>query len=244
MLSVLAAQGAVSQQHLSDTTAVHPTLMVKLIDSLEQKSWVVRERNPTDRRSYALRLTPAGRSALEELQQELDRADVQLIAGLSAHEVGRLKEQLRRLAVDAPAVELASLSDHVGHLIACAHRAMRAQAEATLRPLGLHPRDFGVLMLLGRHEPCSQRFVASRLGISSPAVLGFLDELAGAGLVRRTRNREDRRSYDLKLTAKGRRTLGAAAELTAEMQADTVLRLGTAGDAELRSLLSKLVDTS
>ena len=44
-----------------------------------------------------------------------------------------------------------------GYLIAQAHRHMRDRAAAELRPVGVEPRDFGVLSTLQREQPCRNR---------------------------------------------------------------------------------------
>jgi DNA-binding MarR family transcriptional regulator len=241
MLSILDQQGAISQRHLGEVTRIHQTLIVKLVDGLEGKGWVVRDRNTADRRSYALRLTDSGAAALRQLQAELEKADREFTDTLTAAETARLKELLRQLLAGDPSLEAPWASDRIGYLVARAHHAMRMRAERALSPLDLHPRDFGVLSLLGHEQPCSQRHVAQRLGISSPAVLGFVDHLVSAGLVGRARKQGDRRSYDITLTPAGVERLAHAQEAAATLQAEVVRRLGRPGDDELRALLRKVV---
>jgi DNA-binding MarR family transcriptional regulator len=72
MLAILDERGPLSQRELADLTRINQTIMVKLVDHLEARGWVVRERNPKDRRSYALRLTDVGTKALTGLRQHLD----------------------------------------------------------------------------------------------------------------------------------------------------------------------------
>jgi DNA-binding MarR family transcriptional regulator len=241
VLFILDQRGAMSQRTLGDVTGIHQTLIVKLVDGLETSGWVARERNPSDRRSYALRLTDAGAVALRRLQAELDRADSELIKELTPTETARLKRLLHELLVGDPSLEVPALSNRVGYLIARVHRAMLAKAEVSLRPLGLHPRDFGVLSLVSSDQPCSQRHLAQRLGVSPPAVLGFVDNLASAGLLRRTRKSGDRRSYDVTLTPAGAERLAQAREAAVALQAEVVRRLGPEGDSELRGLLRKVL---
>ncbi len=241
LVAALNERGALSQQDLSVLTGISPTQIVKLVDGLEAENWAVRQRNPADRRSYALRLTDHGRAVLEGFQRELDRADVELAHALTRNEVRRLKELLRSLVFDDPALTVEALSNRVGYLVARAHRRMRSAAEQALAPLGLHPRDFGVLVLIGRDEPCSQIHLAQHLGVTAPAVLAFVDDLERAGLVNRARNQHDRRSYDLTLTTKGRKRLSAAVQAALGVQAEAAHRLGATGDAELRHLLTKLL---
>jgi DNA-binding MarR family transcriptional regulator len=241
VLFVLAEHGAISQRHLGEVTGIHQTIVVKLVDGLEAVGWVARERSAVDRRSYALRLTDAGAAALQQLQGELDAADEEFTRGLTSTETPTLKRLLHQLLENDPSLSVPALANRIGYLVARAHRLMRGRAEHALAPLGLHPRDFGLLTLLDREQPCSQRHLAQRLGISPPAVLGFLDQLASDGLVRRTRKPGDRRSYDITLTAAGAERLVLAQDAAVVLQQDVVRRLGVAGDKELRTLLSKVV---
>jgi DNA-binding MarR family transcriptional regulator len=242
VMVILRERGAISQRTLSDLTHVNPTLMVKLVDELEKKAWVARDRNPDDRRSYALRLTELGLSALAELESDLDRGEAEFTAPLTETERGRLKELLCVLLADDEALSVAELAERTGYLVTHAHRMLREWAEAELEGLDLHPRDFGVLATLSADEPCSQTQLAVRLGVTPAAVLMFLDELEPKGLVARLRRSDDRRVHDISLTDEGRQRLKAAQRAAARLQGRAVARLGEEGDAELRALLAKLLE--
>ncbi len=82
--------------------------------------------------------------------------------------------------------------------------AMTAQAEE-LRPLGLSPSAFNVLMALhnteGRRlEPCQ---LAERLLVSRPSITGLLDTLQAKALVDRLGHPDDRRRVLVELTSSG-----------------------------------------
>ena len=192
ILSILAEHGALSQRELGDVTHVNRSLIVKLVDGLEAKGWVVRDRNPGDRRSNALRVTPAGavgdRGAQSRPRQGRGRAH-----GQPEQARGRAAEETAgQLLADNPSLAVTSLTDRTGYLITHAHHQLRGWAEVGLEPLGLRPRDFGVLMTVAREEPCSQVHLAAALGVTPPGVLGFLGDLEFKGYVSRSRNTEDR----------------------------------------------------
>jgi DNA-binding MarR family transcriptional regulator len=241
VLAIIAENGALSQRELSDITHVNPTLIVKLIDTLEAKGWVRRDRSAADRRSYALALTEAGERARAELDAYLDRGEADLTRNLSVGEIGELRLLLTKLLDGDPALMVHELSERTGYLIAHAHRRLREMAEGMLEPLGLHPRDFGALSILSECQPCSQNALASRMGITPPAALGLVDELEARELVFRQRNAADRRFYDLTLSGRGRAALAEAQTTAAEAQAVVTALLGDGGDARLRELLSKLI---
>jgi DNA-binding MarR family transcriptional regulator len=115
------------------------------------------------------------------------------------------------------------------------------RATAALQPLGLSPRDFGVLAALATAQPCSQQRLAAIMGVSAPAALAFVDELESAGLVSRRRNETDRRAYDLTLTEKGTAVLDQARSVALELQATITRTLGPGADQDLRDLLGKVI---
>ena len=243
LMTILAEHGAVSQSKVTDLTGVNRSLMVKIVDELEKEGWVARERNPRDRRSYALRLTAEGSRWLQALHHELDRAESELTHALTPADVHQLKGLLRSLLADDSALSVQSLAERSGYLIAHAHRLLRGWALTGLSHLALHPREFGVLATLAHEEPCSQSHLAAMLGVSPPAMLGFVDSLEARGLVSRVRNPLDRRAYDVTLTPAGRSSLEAAQRAAAHVQSTVVTRLGKDGDVELRRLLRKLSDS-
>lgn len=240
VMTIVAEHGAVSQSRVTDLTGVNRSLMVKLVDELEANGWVVRERNREDRRSYALRLTTAGTRALRGLHADLDRGESELTKVLTPPEAHRLKQLLRVLLTGDSAMCVQSLSERAGYLIAHAHRLLRDWTLSGLDHLALHPREFAVLVTLGQEEPCSQSRLAAVLGVSPPAMLGFVDALEARGLVSRVRKASDRRVYDVTLTTAGRSCLEAAQRSATVVQGQVVARLGQDGDVELRRLLAKL----
>src|ERR671924_1191291 len=70
----LLAEGPISQQALGEQLGIDRTTIVELIDELEQQGVVVRRRNPADRRSYALTLTPKGRAVQKRAARAFDGA--------------------------------------------------------------------------------------------------------------------------------------------------------------------------
>ena len=71
--------------------------MVALIDELERQDLVARRRLPSDRRAYALELTPAGATLLARAGEVMAAAEAETLAALSAAERQRLHALLERL---------------------------------------------------------------------------------------------------------------------------------------------------
>jgi DNA-binding MarR family transcriptional regulator len=100
MLGRLAANEGKSQQVIGELIGLNPTQMVFLVDELEGRGLVERRRNPADRRSYALRLTQAGRDMLAKVREVSRIHQAELGAPLSQSEQDQLTELLGRIARD------------------------------------------------------------------------------------------------------------------------------------------------
>jgi DNA-binding MarR family transcriptional regulator len=68
-----------------------------LTDELEREGMVVRESSPTDRRSWIVWLTPAGRRSFEAMADEHEQWILALFAGLDARAVQQLYQHLGTL---------------------------------------------------------------------------------------------------------------------------------------------------
>jgi DNA-binding MarR family transcriptional regulator len=100
MLTRLAANEGKAQQAIGELIGLNPTQMVFLVDELEGRGFVERRRNPADRRSYALYLTPAGWDMLSKVQEAGRAHQATLGASLSHGEQEQLTDLLRRIADD------------------------------------------------------------------------------------------------------------------------------------------------
>jgi DNA-binding MarR family transcriptional regulator len=68
VLSHCAAQPGVAQVQIATALDVDKASVVGLVDRLEALGWLIRRRNPRDRRRHGLHLTGEGARALQELQ--------------------------------------------------------------------------------------------------------------------------------------------------------------------------------
>jgi DNA-binding MarR family transcriptional regulator len=244
VLATLTELGPHSQHELSTLLHVNRTMMVKLIDAMEQAGLVERRRNPTDRRSYALEATEAGRNMLKQMAAAADRGEQALTGELSGGERERLQHLLQKVVVageENPEIP-AGLSRRTGYLISIAHLRVREWFAELLKDTAIAPPDFGALVTIADSGPISQQQVADRLGFTGTAVLQIVDRLEADGLVERRRNPVDRRAYALELTPTGRvalrRVQNAIAQLNGQLS-DVVG--GTTEERELHGLLRKLL---
>src|SRR5436305_13097693 len=91
------AVAPISQHDLGDQLGIDRTTMVELIDDLEKQRAVIRRRNPADRRSYALSLTPGGRALQKKAARAFDDVTDEVFAALKPAERKALSDMLRRV---------------------------------------------------------------------------------------------------------------------------------------------------
>ena len=102
-LATLISDGAISQQRLSRRIRMDPATMVDVIDSLEESGFILRRRNPADRREYALQPTAKGRALYVRAEKAIVEAERQTAGRLNATETRTLMDLLERIAAEKPA---------------------------------------------------------------------------------------------------------------------------------------------
>ena len=109
-----------------------------------------------------------------------------------------------------------------------------------LAPLGLEPRQFGMLTRLAANEGRSQQAIGELMGLNATRMVFLVDELEKQGLVERRRNPADRRSYALYLTGQGREKLHEAQQASVANEREIGVSLTGAQRAELAALLRRV----
>lgn len=97
-LAAVVSDGPISQRRLSGRLRMDPAAMVGVIDKLEEAGYIVRRRNLSDRREYALETTAKGRSLYARADRAVSEADEATIRDLDRRESARLVELLRKVA--------------------------------------------------------------------------------------------------------------------------------------------------
>jgi DNA-binding MarR family transcriptional regulator len=98
ILRLITVEQGLSQQALAGRLGVGPSRVVALIDELEKKGLVARERSTKDRRIHELRLTDAGESVMARMREIGSAHEEEVVHALSASERRTLGALLAKVA--------------------------------------------------------------------------------------------------------------------------------------------------
>ena len=98
----LLTSGPMPMRDLGAALVTDPPYITVIVDDLEEKGLVVRQVNPSDRRSKLVRITAAGRKVARRAD-EIQSAPPAALSALSAAELATLDAILRRLVESSDA---------------------------------------------------------------------------------------------------------------------------------------------
>ena len=97
ILTMVTELEPMTQKTLADALRIDRTTMVALLDDLEDKGYVVRQRHPGDRRAFLVQPTDSGRAAKVAAVRILDEQQRRFLAPLTLDERAQLSALLTRL---------------------------------------------------------------------------------------------------------------------------------------------------
>lgn len=133
-----------------------------------------------------------------------------------------------------------ALAAYTGFLLNWFARRSEGRFARAMAEVGLHPREFVVLVVLAAGPGTTQQSVGEQAGVDPSTMVATLDALEARGLVERRPDVSDRRRRAVHLTAKGESVLAAAREVAGGVAREVFGVLGEDERAELHRLLLKL----
>lgn len=148
---------------------------------------------------------------------------------------------LEQWSEERPELDTASLG--VVIRVMSLYRAFVRQADKALQPLGLELFEYDVLSALrrqGKPFALTATRLAKATGLSTGAMTNRVDKLEKRGLVRRQRDKSDRRGVIVLLTASGRRTINDAIKLRLDAADESLQSISSIEKQRLAQLLRKV----
>lgn len=130
-------------------------------------------------------------------------------------------------------------SDSVGYQIRATHRALQRFLQLKIEPYGVTLGTWYFLRALWDEDGLTQRELSRRVGTMEPTTLSAILNMEKMGLVRRVRNKRDRRKLHVCLTVKGRAFRRQLIPLAKDVVATAVQGLSP---AETKRLLQSLAE--
>lgn len=131
---------------------------------------------------------------------------------------------------------------NTGYLLNKTAAAIHTMASEALAPLGIAPRDLGVLLAIAGAGPLSQKDVGELRRIDRTTMVEIIDRMERLGLVRRSPDPADRRCHLLSLTERGGEVAQSGLEIGCAVEDRFLRPLGGEDRAHLRRILTMLYD--
>lgn len=161
---------------------------------------------------------------------------------------GKIRRRPASDAADFP------LAESVGYQVRSTHRALQRLLLLKIEPHGITLGVWYFLRALWHEDGLTQRELSNRVGTMEPTTLSAIAIMERKGLVRRSRDKADRRKWHIHLTAKGRALKAKLIPLARDV-VDVAVQNLSAGEVEkllkglkevqksIRGALARLEDT-
>jgi DNA-binding MarR family transcriptional regulator len=127
-----------------------------------------------------------------------------------------------------------------GFLLGKVLQQMENKFAEGLLPFNIHARQYGVLLFVQENPYSSQKEISDNLQIDRTTMVSHMDHLESLGFVERTKNPNDRRSYSLVITEKGKEVLDSRWEFLNQIELDVLAPLSQQEKQLLKDSLVKV----
>ena len=130
---------------------------------------------------------------------------------------------------------------NIASLLSRNARYLREDLAGALEPLQLSVHEYAIMRIVESGQSETQQAVVARYGIDRSTMVEIADKLERRELLSRVKNPQDRRSYNLLLSPKGRKTLTRAKRIAEAFYKKFLQPLSEAESIMLYESLAKLI---
>lgn len=135
----------------------------------------------------------------------------------------------------------AGLEDKIGYLLMSCGRIIQEYTNKELEPLEMSPRFYRVLLILKIDGPLSQQLICEKVDVDKNTMVQIINQLEDLGYVKRSPSEEDRRAYQISLTAKASSALKSGEKMVYQAQEKFLECLSDREAEALQAALSRLL---
>ena len=133
------------------------------------------------------------------------------------------------------------LNSYLGYCFYKAAARIRGKVDRRLAEFGVVAPQFGMLIILQQAGAMTQRELGSFMDIDKATMVRMIDGLEAKKFLTRTTTKTDRRAKRLEITKKGAQTLIKMNKARIRAEQEFLKDLGTKEQAQLRSIVAKLI---
>ncbi|MBZ6489345.1 MarR family winged helix-turn-helix transcriptional regulator (plasmid) [Priestia aryabhattai] len=127
-----------------------------------------------------------------------------------------------------------------GFLLGKALQQMEQKFAEGLAPFNINSRQYGVLLFIEENPYSSQKDISENLQIDRTTMVSHIDHLETLRFVERTKNPNDRRSYSLLITEKGKEVLNSRWEFLTDVESEVLTPLNPQERQLLKDFLIRI----
>ena len=134
-----------------------------------------------------------------------------------------------------------SFRRNIGYLLSRSARYLREDLASALEPMQLSVHEYAILRIIEAGDTVAQQAVGDRYGVDRSTMVEVVDKLEGKQLLSREKNPQDRRSYNLIITPRGRKTITRARRISASLHKKFLSPLSEEESTMLYESLARLI---
>ncbi len=132
--------------------------------------------------------------------------------------------------------------DNIGHLLIRLLKAHRAIIAVKLSELSLYPGQDGLLYHLSQNDGLSMSELVEKLNIKHPTLFTMVDRMETTGLIKKEKDKADKRASRIFLTSKGKKQVGQLSNIWQDIEKHLLKGFTEEEKNIAKTVISKLIN--